>query len=138
MTKNLFPLFLILSLALIGCKDLGTYKYVPYDDIELSLELNSMKTSSDGSAILLFFDLHISNASDKTYNFHPGQMQAKVNGKLSEAVYYDSIGSVMVEMVELTRGESNYDLYFVLPIEINKVKPIEFELVKFGLTRKEN
>lgn len=126
-------LFVAMFFMIAGCVKLGTYTHHPKEGIIFSVELKKLEPQSKHNAVFLHFDLAIENDSPKPTYFDPGKMQAKLNGELSKATYYDSLASVMPERKELTNGKTTYQLYFVFPETVG-TKVEEFDIVSFGLS----
>ena len=123
----------LLFFSVYGCKDMGSYDYSPYKNLDLHVNLKKADYSQEHKAMFLYFDLQIKNDVSGDIYFDPGRLQAKVNNTISEATYYDSLASVMPERTILKRGENSFNLYFVLP-GMTDLKSIDnFEVLNFGL-----
>jgi hypothetical protein len=99
------------------------------------LNFNRFAIEKHNDIVLLYFDLEINNTAEDIFDFNPGIMQVEVNGKLSKATYYDSLASVMPEMITLEKGKSEYKLYFVFPKEINTDRIEKFKFINNGLIK---
>ena len=131
-------LSLILLLLLVcGCKDMASFDYSPFKDIELQFNLKRAKYSQEHKATFLYFELQVKNDASEDIYFDPGRLKVNVNGTISKETYYDSLASVMPERKILKKCKDRYNLYFVLTGE-TKLKSIEeFKVLNFGLDQGE-
>jgi hypothetical protein len=137
MAKRLLCIFMFLILS-VGCKSLGQYKFTPYSGIKMSINFKRFDPAKGDKIAFLYFNLQIKNTSEENFDFNPGQIQAEVNGKLSEATYYSSLASVLPEKKPLEKGKSEYKLYFVFPKDVIIDRVAEFKLIENGLSRRQD
>ena len=132
-----YILIALLLFSVYGCKDMGSYDYVPYKDVGMQINLKDAKYYKEHKSTFLFFELRIENDASQDTFFNPAHLKVKTNGIVSEETHYDSLASVMPERQILNKGESSFDLYFVLPSKADLKSIDEFEVLNYGLDQGE-
>lgn len=132
MKKKTFVL-LISILSVYSCDSLGSYTYVPYDNIKVSFNFKKFTPPGKYGSKSLSFDLLIINEAEKPYFFHPSKLRALVNGKMSQETHYDSFASAIPQEERIKKGKNIYSLYFVISNTAKSDDIEEFEIVNFGI-----
>lgn len=128
----------VMILFFIGCSENAarSYAYEPMKNITFIFNTKELKYNSDINAVFLYFKLSIENQSNEEVFFDIGKIQAKLNGELSSATYYDSLASVMPEKERLNTGKTENNLCFVFSDSLKNDDLKEFKVINYGLSRK--
>jgi len=131
--KKIHATFVLSLLVLVACNKLDTYEYIADSGVSISVTLKGVKHAAEQESSFLFCDVEIENHTQKAVFFNVGDMKARMNGKLSEAAYYDSYASVLPEPERLGEGSHLYRIYFVFAGTLDSSELQEFDLVNLGI-----
>jgi len=134
--SNILIIFTIATFVGCSSNTTETYDYQPMDSVSFSVKTENLVNNPDIGSLFLYYELSITNQSNKSIYLDIGQIRASLNGVVSLATYYDSLASVMPEKEKLIIGESRYKLYFVFPAYSGIDNIEEFRVINHGLSTK--
>jgi hypothetical protein len=132
---------LALLIVLTGCKDLATYTFSPYPDVNLTVTAQKVsyhEFEDVGKTTFVHFKYTIIADSSQPVYFNIENISASINGLVNTGTYYDTVASILPQWQRLNNGVSTIEAYAVFPGTIDASEIHNLQFINYGLLRKGN
>jgi len=134
---------IISTLALIttvmGCKDIATFTYSPYPDVELVAVAHKVSYHAfeaiPGTSTFVHFKYAITVHSDTPVYFKVEDISVSINGIKSNGTYYDTFASIGPHWQKMKMGENIIEAYVSFPAKIDASVIRDITFISYGLSR---
>ena len=129
---------LVLLVTVSGCKDIASFVFSPYPDVDLTATVSKVSFHEfeiPGKTTFVHFRYVVTVRSEVPVYFKIGEMTFSINGTRNTGAYYDSVASIAPHWQLMKQGENVIEAYAVFPgmIEASTVANVKF--IGFGLSR---
>lgn len=135
-TKIVSALALLIGLA--GCKDLDTYTFSPYPDVNLAVTAQKVsyhEFEGLGKTTFVHFRYTLIADSSSPVYFNVEIISASINGLANTGTYYDTVASILPQWQRLNNGVSTIEAYAVFPGTIDASEIHNLQFINYGLSR---
>jgi hypothetical protein len=134
--KIICALALVASMA--GCKDLATFTFAPYPDVNLTASVKKLSYHDfeiPGKTTFVHFKYTVTTYSDAPVYFKVENISVSINGTKNTGAYYDSVASIVPHWQRMKSGENVIEAYVASPGTIDASAIHDLQFVNYGLSR---
>lgn len=140
MQKIIAKIVAMLALLTVfaGCKDLATYTYAPYSDINLTVTAQKVsyhEFEGLGKTTFVHFRYTITAHSSSPVYYMIEDISASINGVVNTGTYYDTFVSIIPQRQRINNKTISIEAYAVFPgtIDASEIRNLQF--INYGLSR---
>ena len=124
--------------TMTGCKDLATFTFAPYPDVNLTASVRKLSYHDFeilGKTTFVHFKYTITTRSDMPAYFKVENISVSVNGIKNTGAYYDSVASIVPHWQRMKSGENVIEAYAVFPGTVDASAIRDLQFINYGLSR---
>jgi len=129
---------LALLITTTGCKDIATFTFAPYPDVNLTASVQRLSYHDfeiPGKTTFIHFKYTITTHSDVPVYFKVENISVSINGTVNSGAYYDSVASIVPHWQRMKNGENVIEAYASFPGTINATAIRNLQFINYGLSR---
>jgi hypothetical protein len=129
---------LVLLTALLGCKDLASFSFKLYPDVDLKVSVRKVShhdVEASGKMSFVHFKYDVTVHSDRPAYFKVENMVLNNNGTVNTSASYDTVASIVPHWQLLKKGDNVIEVYASFPGTVDAATLPNITFTHFGFSR---
>ena len=129
---------LVLLAAMAGCRDIASFTFAPYTDVDLMATVSKVSFHDfeiPGKTTFVYFKYTVTVRSEVPVYFKVEKVAFSINGIKNNGAYYDTVASIVPHWQRMKKGENVIEAYASFPGTIDASAVTNLKVIGLGFSR---